>query len=278
MGAKEPGEGLEGHQHTVGTGGFSASSWAVLTTLGFVFSRAFRKRSERGAGRPCGTSWTASTSRWRCGSCSSCRAGPSRYPAAAAGLSPARGAHRPRCWDCVFPRSAGAFAALLETFLRLKETSLVQQPPSPSAREQAGEAAGCASLARQGPAVQRRVCELGGLSSWHVPPWLGSSIRCAWPSKAPSLPEAAPFCLRGRSGAASAPAAVRGRFKGCLVALGRRRWGTGALWGDLHVVFRESPGQGPHPSSKWVPWVGACPPATSRFRVRTRGAAGAHAG
>lgn len=127
----EPGEGLEGHRHTVGAGGFSTDSWAALTTLGFVFSRVFRKRSERGAGRPCSKSWTASTSRWQCGSCLSCRAVPSRYPATA-GPAPVRGAggaYSPRCWDGVCPRAQDAFAAVLEVFLHLKN-SLVQHPTS----------------------------------------------------------------------------------------------------------------------------------------------------
>ncbi|XP_042653560.1 transport and Golgi organization protein 6 homolog isoform X1 [Tyto alba] len=57
----------------------------------------------------------------------------------------------------------------------------------------------------------------------------------------------APFHLRGRSGAASAPAAARGRVGGFLVAARRRRWG------NLRALFTKSPGKSPRPSSKRSP-------------------------
>lgn len=104
MGTREPGEGLEGLWHAVGTSGFNAS---VLPALGFVLNRVFQKQSEHDAGKPCSTSWTASTSHWRCGSCSSCRDGLSRYPEVA-------GSHWQECRDCVFLHSEGSFAAPLE--------------------------------------------------------------------------------------------------------------------------------------------------------------------
>lgn len=131
---------------------------------------------------------------------------------------PQRGAHTAGSAGTVCSRAPRVPLLLACKCSYTLKTSLVQHSHPRVLCERAGEAAGLASLTRRqlGPCC-RGVCARGcaripGLSSWHVSPWLGSYVRCAWLSQAASLPEPAPFHLRGRSGAASAPAALCGCF------------------------------------------------------------------
>ena len=137
------------------------------------------------------------------------RPGP-RLPAAggagaAPSAGPAQAGTRRRGWHGARPaRGTGmpcSRTAMVPSPLFCKrsytlKTSSARRPRPRALCERVGKAARCASLARR-PLGPRRVGVRECGSSYCDACRHGRSIRCARPSKAPALPEPAPFRVRG---------------------------------------------------------------------------------